>query len=1061
MQNFKYRWWAVVIGGILLGQVVYAGTTGKIVGRVTDKQTGDPLPAANVMIEGTTMGAATDVDGYYVILNVPPGKYTLKASYVGYQPMVVENVVVNEDRTTQVNFALVSKTLVATEVVVKAKEPVIKKDLTASVNIVKSEEVASLPVNQISEIVTRQAGVIERGGLHIRGGRPDEVIYVVDGVEIRDPYTNFTFTAVPLLSMEETAVSRGGFDVDQGTVSSGVISVVTKEGGPRYQLNSRFYTSDFSLLGPTVYGFLDKNYGDIYYDFITGRNLDFKSPKARHHNANRHFELALGGPINPSNPKGAKFFVSSSYDNSFGRFPAYMDSTKRNWNENYQWKISVPFKSLKFYTSGFYYRETNRGYSPGWRFALDHLSLFKDRRLQFIVGLNHIVSPKTYWEFRFGMFRREFTNNVFEDVDHDGVDDFDDRDRDGFIEIDLDYFRGFRQDTFRTWGHIDSIVDVWYTVNIDSMFSYVSPNGDTIHPEINQSEGYVEIPYYWWDYNVQSLYPSIGSGPPWWPRFPYYDPTTGDTLPYHTYGWGQRSRVDMAVLVIRLPDNSIDTVIQMGNSYYEFPYTWPRNPYTVPDSEFVVVDTLLKLGNQWLPDPHTWERTPYYYGRSGYVTASWKLTSQVTRSHEILAGLEYKSVDISRYVADYVSGGNTYFSLLNPPIGRRAGDPYNVIDWFKDNPLKPSIFAAYFRDKIEMEGMIAKVGLRLDYYNPGGFTFSDSLDPFKPDTIWRNLETLKNPIRAKSRWYISPRIGISHPISERDVLHFTYGHYFQIPPFSQIISSYVFGGAFPIIGNADIDPQKTISYELGIKHAFTPELIVDVTAFYKDIKDWTRTKMFVTPSGRSYGYYINEDWGSVRGVEFNFQKRPGGIFPYLTANLTYTFQIASGSFSSPFNAYNWMWRGYPLPPYESPLDWDQRHSLIATIGLNVPADGALFGMKAFSNFGITLQHTYGSGYPYTPPINSEREAVEAINSKRLPSYRETDMRIYKVLKVGPARLRLFADVVNLFNRKDLSSPNDTQWYDQFGDPEGEVKDPSVWRTRRLTRIGFELDLPGF
>ena len=220
--------------------------------------------------------------------------------------------------------------------------------------------------------------------------------------------------------------------------------------------------------------------------------------------------------------------------------------------------------------------------------------------------------------------------------------------------------------------------------------------------------------------------------------------------------------------------------------------------------------------------------------------------------------------------------------------------------------------------------------------------------------------------------------------------------------------------------------------------------------------------MYTTPGGRQFGYYINEDWGSVRGLEFNLQKRPGGTWlPYFSGSITYTFQIATGSFSSPYNAYSWMWRGYPLPPYESPLNWDQRHSVLLTLGFNVPENATFLGTKALSNFGITVQHRYGSGYPYTPPINSLREAIENINSKRLPSYQSTDLRIYKGFAVGPAKVRLFMDVTNLFNRKDLNSPADVQWYEQFGDPEGEVKNPAVWRTRRMTRLGFEVNLSGF
>jgi hypothetical protein len=1020
----KYKiWWitALVLG--VVGMAI-AGTTGKIAGRVTDAETGEPLPGANIEIEGTTMGAATDFDGYYVILNVPPGSYTLKASFLGYQTVKIENVRVEVDRTTEVNFSLKSAAIVTEEIVVTAKEPVIKKDLTASVDIVKGEEVSSLPVVSISEVVTQQAGVIERGGLHIRGGRPDEVVYVVDGVEVRDPYTNYTFAGVPLISMEETAINKGGFDVDQGVVSSGAINIVTKEGGPKYETKLRFSTKDLSFLGDGLYSFFDANIGDPYLDFITGKNTDLTSRRNRHRDKERRVEFNFGGPLFPGWRKGAKFFISGEFTTNKGRFPVSNDPKWRNWNENYQWKFSVPFASLKFFTSGFYYRQWSKGYSPHWRLALDHQTAFRDKRLQIIGGINHIISPKTYWELRVSYFRRELWDNVYEDVDMDGIDDFEDRDLDGFVEVDIDYF-------------VDSTGQM---VNIDSLYP-----GAEIH------ENWVELPYYWWEQEIQILYPSFGSGPPWWSR---------DTTKFpNRWGWGSRSQPDIFVLLTE----SGDTIIQIGNDYYEFPFSAVLTPYTGADT--TIVDTLLKLGNQYLPNSHTFERDGWYYGKSGFFTASWKLTSQITKAHEILAGLEYKSIDIARYGADYASGGNVYLTLLNPPISKREGDPWNFIDWFKENPVKPWIFAAYLRDKIEVEGMVAKIGFRIDYYDPGGYAISDTNDPFVYDSLWGNygIRMVKNPKKAKRRWYISPRIGVSHPISERDVLHFTYGHYFQIPPFYQIIRDYVFSGAFPIIGNADVDPEKTISYELGVKHAFTENVVVDVTAFYKDIKDWSRLKMiFYGIGGQNYSTYVNEDWGSVRGLEITFEKRPGGTFlPQFSMRLSYTFQVARGSFSSPGYAYRWAWRGYPLPHHESPLDWDQRHRLFLTLSYDVPKGKPLFNIKGLDSWGVTVQHNYGSGYPYTPPINTPREAIENINAKRLPSYQNTDMRFYKDLSFGPAAIRFFMDIYNLFNRKDLSSFNDVQWYDQFGDPEGEVRDPSVWNPRRQTRIGVEVRLREF
>ncbi len=1057
---------------------LFAGTTGKIMGRVTDKQTGEPLPAANVIIEGTTMGAASDQDGYYVILNVPPGTYTLTCSYIGYKKMKVENVKVDVDRTTEVNFKLEPSTLVTKEVVAIAKEPIIKKDVTASVNIVKSEEIEQLPVTNVVQIVTQQAGVVARGGLHIRGGRPDEVVYVIDGVEIRDPYSNNTFANIPLLSMEETSISKGGFDVDQGTVASGAINIVTKEGGPKYGFTFQSVTSDFSLLGDRIYGLLDRNWGDKYYDFLTGKNLDFNSPIGRHHSKDYITQFSFGGPINPKRRNGAKFFVSGEYQVNKGRFPVSTDPKYWNSRRNFQWKITYPLTSWKFFTSGFWAKSHNRGYSPYWRLALNHTSYSDDNQLQFIFGVNKIFSSRAYLEMRLGYFRRKLESNVIEDVDGDGVDDFADRDKDGFVEIDIDYFKKFVIDTFKTHGLIDSARGRWLNIDtlfIDTTFCYVSPNGDTIYPQIHWSEGYVEIPYYWWDSKVQALYPSIGSGPKWWPeagelliRDPIRDSVV-DTLytELNTEGWGQRSNVDLKVLVVRAYNPSqgeyVDTVLQVSNDFYEFPFTWPLKGHEFTDSIVEVIDTLLKVGSQYLPGNNTWQRSQWYYGNSNYLTFTTKVTSQVTRHHEILAGVEYKRINITRYGADYASGGNVYLTLLNPHLKSRPGDPYTFINWFNDHPAVPWVFAAYIRDKIEMEGMIAKVGFRLDYYNSGGFGISDTAHPFISDSLWPTIRMIKNPVKVGSKWYISPRLGVSHPITIRDVLHFTYGHYLQIPPFYQILSNYVFSGAFPIIGNANIEPEKTISYELGLKHAFNNQMLIDVTAFYKDILRWSRLKQFSYGiAGGNYSTYVNEDWGTVRGIEFSFSKRPGGAFlPYLTLSLDYTLQYAYGSFSSPFNAYDWMWRGYPLPHKESPLDWDQRHSLIANFGVVYPKNKYFANMKFLNNFSLMFQFTYGSGYPYTPPIRTPRDAVEKINSKRLPSHMQLNMKFIKNFEVGKAKIRFFVDILNLTNRRDLSSFEDVNWYVQFHQPEGEVKNPGVYYPGRITRVGLEFKLKGF
>ncbi len=1022
-----------------------AGTTGKIMGRVIDAKTKEPLPAANVMIEGTNMGAATDVDGYYVILNVPPGTYTLKVTYLGYKEKIIEGVQVNIDRTTEVNIEMEPAILKTKEVVVKAKRPIIKKDVTASVNIISSKDISNIPaVHNVQQVVAQQAGVIlGRGGdLHIRGGRQDEVVYIIDGVVVRDPYGGATFGAVPLLSLEETEISKGGFDVDQGSAASGAISIVTKEGRDKYAINLALTTHDFSFLGDKGYKFFDRNRGDPYLDFLTGKNLDLSSLENRHRDKMKRLEFSFSGPFIPSNRKGPKFFVSGDITYDKGRFPVSNDPDWYNKSYTYQWKLTFPYKSIKLFYSGFHRtRHDGGGYNAEWRLALDHQTYYDEKLMQHVFGINYLITQRSYLEVRVGLFKDYFLYNDKEDADGDGVDDFADRDKDGFVEIDKSYF-------------------------VDSLGNFRRDILDSLYPGWEDHGSYVEVPFYWWEPQVEKLYPSFGTGPSWWSNDP-----TGRYAPYNHYGWGTRVRVDIYVLAL---DNG-DTVAMINNNYYTFPLDDLPNltPYVPSDPSWTndsisahVVDTVLFVGNQYMPFNYVWDRSQWYEGESKSFSVSVRYTNQVTRHHEILAGVEYKRNDIVRVGADYASGGNVYLTLTNPWYTIRNRFPqdtaYNFLKWYKDHKIYPWTFAAYLRDKIEIEGMVAKVGFRLDYFNPDGWVIGDTADPFISDPEWgfAGIRMMKDPKKASSKWYISPRIGVSHPISERDLLHFTYGHYFQIPTFRTMIRDFAFSGAFPIIGNSDIDPEKIVSYEFGVKHAFTDNFAVDVTAYYKDIRDWVRLKQFSYGAAGNYSTYVNEDYGSSRGLELQILKRTGGHYlPNIGLNINYTFQVARGSFSSPRNAYDWMWRGYPLPTHESPLDWDERHHVTATIMYIVGNKGILGGR--LKNFGVILHYLYGSGFPYTPPIRTERDAVEKINAERLPSYSRTDLRIYKDFGFKLLRGKIYLDITNLFNKKELRTFNDVNSYYVLHEPEGEVKNPTVWYPRRQATLGIQLSIKGF
>jgi len=225
----------IIVIGLLLcvsfTQIVTA-QTGKIVGTVIDAESRTPLPGANVLIDGTTLGAATDMDGRFIIVRVPPGKFNLKAFYIGYQRVTLQNVEVMTDLTTTAKFELKSEVIEGEEVTIIAEAPVIRKDLTSVEARVQAEEIEKMPVQELGDLLNIQAGVTRDAGgaIHIRGGRSSEVSYLVNGISITDDFSRSQALQIENESIQELQVISGTFNAEYGNAMSGVINVVTKTG---------------------------------------------------------------------------------------------------------------------------------------------------------------------------------------------------------------------------------------------------------------------------------------------------------------------------------------------------------------------------------------------------------------------------------------------------------------------------------------------------------------------------------------------------------------------------------------------------------------------------------------------------------------------------------------------------------------------------------------------------------------------------------------------------------------------------------------------------------------
>jgi hypothetical protein len=241
----------IAVALLLVAGVLYGGTTGKIVGTAVDARTGEPLPSVNVTIPGTTMGSSTNIEGFFTILNVPPGKYRLQASLVGYRNATVVDVRVDIDQTTTQNFRMSEEAIAGEEVTVIAARPVVQKDVSASRANIEIADVTKLPVTSVVSAIGLQAGI---QGMSVRGGTIDQTAFVVDGMVLRDERTNNPYTGISLSAVQDIQVQTGGFNAEYGNIRSGMVNVVTREGS-KYSFNiiSRYSPAAAKHFGAELY----------------------------------------------------------------------------------------------------------------------------------------------------------------------------------------------------------------------------------------------------------------------------------------------------------------------------------------------------------------------------------------------------------------------------------------------------------------------------------------------------------------------------------------------------------------------------------------------------------------------------------------------------------------------------------------------------------------------------------------------------------------------------------------------------------------------------------------
>jgi outer membrane receptor protein involved in Fe transport len=248
------------------------GQGGKIAGKITDAATNDPLPGVNVVVMDLATGAATDLEGDYFILNIPPGVYNVRASLIGYKSVLQTKVEVSSNHTTDLNFQLEETVLeIGEDVVITAERPLIEKDATSTRHYVSAEEISTRPATQLTQILHTLPGIDNiQGELTVRRSSLDQVAFLIDGMRASNPLNYDPYTNINLSSIQELEIITGGFNAEYGQAQSGVFNIVTKDGTQRFSSYS-----EFRFTPPRV-----PHWGTAMYDYSTDRY--WENTHARH-----------------------------------------------------------------------------------------------------------------------------------------------------------------------------------------------------------------------------------------------------------------------------------------------------------------------------------------------------------------------------------------------------------------------------------------------------------------------------------------------------------------------------------------------------------------------------------------------------------------------------------------------------------------------------------------------------------------------------------------------------------------------------------------------------------
>jgi len=1050
----------VFIAFFMVTQDAKAAVTGKVAGVVRDAQTGEPLPGANVVVQGTDLGAACDADGYFYIIRLDPGNYSVQARMMGYTTVTQTGVRVISGHTTPLNFELESSIVEGEGITIQAEREVVKMDLSSSSFAADKSEIEAVPlISDVKEYFNLQSGI---AGWSVRGGSQSETKLMADGLLLVDQRANEPIMMPNLSEIKEVSVMKGGFNAEYANVRSGVINVVTREGSPdKYEGSFELrYTPGYqkhsgkSIFDPDNYhnavyfwNRLDTGYvWNVVGEDTVGCDTVIKDDSV----CWKGSRTVWAYPTSP-------FYDTAKYS-KYGDFRGWIPLVGRDTNitspemqrDRLLWmrRIDIPRTDslLLIYNGG------DSIYAP----------IYEDDTL--LIGYEKVAY--------------DFSDQPRRGVYGDKPDWTLDAGFGGPVPVigaylgDMTFYVSHRNhnEMFAIPDSRDYYKESMTSLKLTSRFGNFKVNMKGAYSIINSLSPYGDG-HMWQGENQGG---EIGQGYLRGGSDMLYSIAEYDGIWHgsNKLNGDQLYRVN-ALTPFDITSKMYGLTLQHAlseNTFYDVHLTYIRRDndarfnYDVPTrmmGDTVVLWFADSVGeSEWALDnvPFGWADPRYednymtdvsgsvafgFAHQCGTYNTSWSesyntafsISSQLNKYNLVKFGLSFQYNKLHEY---YITNEGWFW--LDPGV-----DPTedHSLGYYVNYDAYPILAGAYIQDKVEFEGMFANFGLRFDYSDPN--TEWPSLDePYSLflSQYFKDSLFTQGPVEDVAAAYeISPRLGISFPVLEKSKLFFNYGHFYTLPV-NEDRYKIDWGGdgdKVHFLGNPRLEMERTVSYEVGFESSVANTYMARVSGYYKDIDNEIEQIRYYGEEGEFVNYLTveNTGYGDIRGFEFEFRKDQGR---FLTGWVNYDYMVQTSGrigVTQHYEEPRLESRETEVNPEEDkPIP---RPVFRALLTLKAPQDWGVF----LGGYNLSFLYQWRSGYYDTFDAGKDQELWGDVlqNNVQWPDTRIMDMSINKNLTIAGVTANLFMDVHNLFDWGTLNS--------QGFEPENDIDRDEYFKSLHL------------